>query len=146
MNLLSLTLCLIAWWFVRYSKTAFLPIIDMCMCDWYFWKYTYQESNTLDSIIIISWLIIVLWPFDHTHASNKWLLDRMKSKTIHPNNKYYTFRFHSILFSLLLLAGSLLFYFYRDKYLFIKLKSISYFNINDHIVLSIPYQRIHKCE
>lgn len=60
----------------------------------------------------------------------------MKGKTIYPNNKYNTFGFHSILFSLLLLAGSLLFYIYRDKFLFIKLKSISYFNINYHIELS----------
>ena len=146
MNLLSLTLCLIAWWFVTFSKTAFLPIIDLCLCDWFFWKYNYQESNTLESTIIISWLIIVLWPFDRTHASNKWLLDRMKSKTIHPNNKYNTFRFHSILFSLLLRTGSLLFYFYRDKYLFIKLKQ--YPTSISMIILYylIPYQRIHKCE
>ena len=65
----------------------------------------------------------------------------MKSKTIHPNNKYNIFGFHSILFSLLLRTGSFLFYIYREKYLFIMLKSISYFNINDHIVLSIPISK-----
>ena len=115
--------------------------IQMPKCEWTIditINYNYQESIHIrfDSMIIIK--LINPWFVTHWLAIEQmidWLLDWLNGESNLISIPSQSDSIHSS--SLLLLSSSPPFFLCCDLFLFNEAKSISYFNINDCIVLSI---------